>query len=227
VRVQELHRYPVKSLLGERLDAVEVDARGLVGDRAWAVVHPDGKLGSGKSSRRFRRTPGLLALAARSGPGAPVVGFPDGTWLGPSPELDAALGAHLGLDVALRPEEGAPFFDDGPVHLVTTASLAALAGELGHDVPAGRFRANLVLDGVDGAFAEDAWVGRELAVGGVRLQVADRMPRCVMVSMEQGEVPGDRTVLPGVTRLNEGTFGVWATVARPGRLAVGDPVALV
>ncbi|WP_297734344.1 MOSC N-terminal beta barrel domain-containing protein [Nocardioides sp.] len=33
-----LRRYPVKSMGGERLDAVEVDRRGLVGDRVNAVV---------------------------------------------------------------------------------------------------------------------------------------------------------------------------------------------
>jgi len=62
-RVASLHRYPVKSLAGESLAAVEVDARGLAGDRAWAVRDPDGKLGSGKSSRRFRKMDGLLLLS--------------------------------------------------------------------------------------------------------------------------------------------------------------------
>ncbi|RJK97792.1 MOSC domain-containing protein [Vallicoccus soli] len=227
MRVLSLHRYPVKSLLGEALEAAQVDARGLSGDRRWAVVHPDGKLGSGKSSRRFRRTPGLLDLAAVLVDGRPVVRLPDGRSFGPGPGADAALAERLGVDVALREEDGEPFFDDGPVHLVTTSSLARLRDELGHDVPAGRFRANVVVETGDSAFAEDAWVGRGLALGEVRLRVAERMPRCVMVGMEQGALPDDRAVLPGVHRVNEGTFGVWATVVRPGRVAVGDPVALV
>ena len=50
-----LRRYPVKSLAGESLDSVVVDARGLVADRAWAVRDPDGKLGSGKSTTTLSR----------------------------------------------------------------------------------------------------------------------------------------------------------------------------
>ena len=48
--VHEIRRYPVKSMAGESLPTVEVDARGLVGDRWYAVVDGDGKLSSGKHS---------------------------------------------------------------------------------------------------------------------------------------------------------------------------------
>ena len=48
--VAELWRYPVKSLLGEQLPEVEVDERGVIGDRLYAVTDRDGKLGSGKTS---------------------------------------------------------------------------------------------------------------------------------------------------------------------------------
>src|SRR3954462_4492715 len=37
-RVRSLHRYPVKSMLGEDLDRVAVDRRGVVGDRAYALI---------------------------------------------------------------------------------------------------------------------------------------------------------------------------------------------
>jgi uncharacterized protein YcbX len=63
----EIRRYPIKSLLGERLSTVEVDQRGLVGDRLWAVRDADGKLGSGKNTRRFRRMPGLFMLRGHFG----------------------------------------------------------------------------------------------------------------------------------------------------------------
>ena len=80
-RVSELHRYPVKSLTGEQVPRLRVEERGVVGDRLWSVRDPDGKLGSGKSSRRFRRMPGLLELRARYDEpydGVPVLTFPDG-----------------------------------------------------------------------------------------------------------------------------------------------------
>ena len=42
VRVTSLTAYPVKSLGGVAVDAAVVEARGLRGDRRWAVVDPDG-----------------------------------------------------------------------------------------------------------------------------------------------------------------------------------------
>ena len=83
--VRQLWRYPVKSLGGQRVEASLVNERGLVGDRLWAVRDEDGKLGSGKDSRRFRRMEGLLGVTARyeAEPGTgqiepPVVIGPDG-----------------------------------------------------------------------------------------------------------------------------------------------------
>ncbi|MEX1317229.1 MAG: MOSC N-terminal beta barrel domain-containing protein, partial [Synechococcaceae cyanobacterium] len=38
--VQALWRYPVKSMLGERLERLEVEPRGVVGDRGYALWDP-------------------------------------------------------------------------------------------------------------------------------------------------------------------------------------------
>ena len=77
--VAGLMRYPVKSLAGEELDAAEMQGRGLAGDRAWAVYTPDGGIGSGKTTRRFRRVDGLLQLRATLAGSVPVVEFPGGS----------------------------------------------------------------------------------------------------------------------------------------------------
>ncbi|WP_223836253.1 MOSC N-terminal beta barrel domain-containing protein [Streptomyces venezuelae] len=63
--IERLWRYPVKSTGGERLQRVEVDERGLAGDRLFAVRDADGRFGSGKNTRRFRRMDGLLHLSSR------------------------------------------------------------------------------------------------------------------------------------------------------------------
>ncbi|HSK23193.1 MAG TPA: MOSC N-terminal beta barrel domain-containing protein [Egicoccus sp.] len=226
--VAALYRYPVKSLLGEKLASAEVVARGLDGDRAWAVTDPDGKLGSGKSSRRFRRMDGLLQLAARyDAVGAPTIRFPDGTDLtGPADDLDERLSAHVGRPVRLRPEGAVSHFDDGPVHLVTTASLAALSTVAGTAVPAERARANLVLDVTGDGFVEQAWIGRELAIGRCRLRVAASMPRCVMLEMPQGDLPAAPRLLDTLERSNHLDLGVVAEVVAAGTVQVGDEVAL-
>ncbi|MFC8428277.1 MOSC N-terminal beta barrel domain-containing protein [Streptomyces sp. NPDC057253] len=63
--IERIWRYPIKSTGGELLDRAEVEFRGLVGDRLFAVRDAQGKFGSGKNTRRFRRMPGLLQLRSR------------------------------------------------------------------------------------------------------------------------------------------------------------------
>jgi uncharacterized protein YcbX len=49
-----LWRYPVKSMMGEELNAVEVTERGLVGDRRFALVDPStGKVAGAKNPRKW------------------------------------------------------------------------------------------------------------------------------------------------------------------------------
>src|SRR6266571_8775214 len=53
-RVVSLWRYPVKSMMGEELNATEVTERGLLGDRAYALVDSsDGKVASAKNPRKW------------------------------------------------------------------------------------------------------------------------------------------------------------------------------
>src|SRR5262249_50838717 len=72
-----LHRYPVKSMLGEELDQVLVDRRGVVGDRAYALIDDEtGKVVSVKRPKRWGR---MFEFAAFTHDGTVHVRFPDGT----------------------------------------------------------------------------------------------------------------------------------------------------
>src|SRR5713101_918373 len=52
--IVSLWRYPVKSMMGEELNAAEVTKRGLLGDRAYALVDSsDGKVASAKNPRKW------------------------------------------------------------------------------------------------------------------------------------------------------------------------------
>jgi uncharacterized protein len=52
--VEELWRYPVKSMLGEQVTASEVAERGLLGDRAYALRDTsDGKIATAKNPRKW------------------------------------------------------------------------------------------------------------------------------------------------------------------------------
>jgi uncharacterized protein YcbX len=218
----------VKSLLGERVDSVVVDGRGVVGDRLWSVRDPDGKLGSGKTTRRFRRMDGLLELSARYDGDVPVITFPGGQVArGDDPAVHAALTDHVGRPVTLAREEAVSHFDEGPLHLVTTASLGTVARAHGHPVDVRRTRANVVIGWEGEGFPELGWPGRRLLVGlEVVLRVTGVMPRCVMVNSAQEELPVDGSLLRDLTEVSAGALGVVADVEQGGSVAVGDEVRL-
>src|SRR5215218_9997287 len=60
--VGALWRFPVKSMLGEELDEVDVDEGGIVGDRAFALV--DGETGKVASAKHPKVWPDLLRCRA-------------------------------------------------------------------------------------------------------------------------------------------------------------------
>jgi uncharacterized protein YcbX len=106
--VEELWRYPVKSMRGERIDASEVTGSGLVGDRAYAVVDSaTGKVGSAKHPRLWGA---LLECAARyvdpprpEAPCPPVsITLANGEETGSDdPEVDRRLSGVFGRPVRL------------------------------------------------------------------------------------------------------------------------------
>lgn len=222
--VVELWRYPVKSLLGEELDQVEMEERGVVGDRLYAVTDREGKLGSGKTTTRFRRLDGLFELRARFAEEQPVVTLPDGRDLGVrDTELDTFLSERYADELRISREDTVPHHDAAPLHLLTTASLEWLATQLpASQIDRRRFRPNVLLE-VDGeGLVEDAWVGRRYSLGGVVIRVVDRTDRCVMTTNPQSELPKDPAVLRAVTELNDACLGVFATVEQAGVVRVGD-----
>ena len=195
MRLAGLSRYPVKSLVGEDLDRVLVEERGLVGDRLWSVRDTDGKLGSGKSTRRFRKMDGLLDLEARYDGDVPVIGFPDGRALrGDDPAVHEALSGHVGRPVTLAREQDVSHFDEGPLHLVTTGSLDQARELHGGTVDVRRLRPNLVVETAEAGFVEESWIGRHVRIGAdLVLSVRAAMPRCVMVTMPQVRLPAATT----------------------------------
>jgi uncharacterized protein YcbX len=224
VRLVELWRYPVKSLAGERLIAVAVDARGIEGDRAWALVDPDGCIASGKTTRRFRAVRGLMQHRSHLDHRQPVITLADGrSARADTPELGALVAAIAPPGWSLQREDRTPYFDAGAVHLVTTAALATLSRLAGDHVPVPRLRPNLVLDvGHAAPFPEDAWLGRTLAIGTVKLRIMERTERCVMVGHAQAALDARPKLLKAIGRANNACAGVYAEVLVPGTVTEGD-----
>ena len=102
--VAALWRYPVKSMLGERVEAADLDVDGVVGDRRWGVRRlTTGRLASAKKTRPFG---GLLHWTASMVDDNVEVRSPDGeVWLAGDPALDEALSAAFGESVAMAAME--------------------------------------------------------------------------------------------------------------------------
>jgi len=103
-----LHRYPVKSMMGEVLNSAEITPRGLFGDRSYALC--DSETGKVVSAKNPRKWPNLFSYHATftSPPAAgsaipPVrVTLPDGVFaVSSSPEFAPTLSAKLGRSVKL------------------------------------------------------------------------------------------------------------------------------
>ncbi|MDH6704698.1 uncharacterized protein YcbX [Kitasatospora sp. MAA19] len=230
--IERLWRYPVKSTGGERLDSVEVDERGLAGDRLYAVRDGDGKLGSGKNTRRFRRMDGLLRLSARLGHriDGPELFDPLGR---PVADPTAFLRAYLQRgDVELAREDAVSHFDQLPVSVLTTATLDWVREAVPFAVvDERRFRPNLVLRTPPGTppFVEDSWFGRRAhteASDGARLAFVRSSERCAMTGAAQPGLPHAPEILKAVVHAHDGRLDALAEVAAPGRLRLGDRLVL-
>jgi hypothetical protein len=110
--VVSLWRYPVKSMMGEELNAAEVTDRGLLGDRAYAIVDSaDGRVASAKNPRKW---PHLFdfraALVDAPRPGAKVppvrITLPEGTVVtSEQSEVNRILSRALDREVTLDATE--------------------------------------------------------------------------------------------------------------------------
>ncbi|GLW05648.1 molybdenum cofactor biosynthesis protein [Microtetraspora sp. NBRC 13810] len=237
-RVRSLHRWPVKSLRGERLPAAVLDGRGLAGDRAYALI--DERPERSRARLTVRQRPEMLSWEASypatcdgspEPPGAPVLYDASGAaWAWDDPALPAALSDTYGVPLSLRSAEGQQ--DRGPTVLVTfEASRRALSEEMGADVDVLRFRPNVHLDLDAPAFAEESMgPGTTVTIGDAVLAIIgdDAGPciRCVVPSWDP--LGGERwpALQKHLIVEHENKFGLIMRVTRPGTVEVGTPATL-
>ena len=214
-------------MLGERCEWFAMNTRGVEGDRLFAIRNLDGKLASGKNTRRFFKLDGLFAFHAAYDGDVPLISFPDGLRIcGDRSNIDASLSKALGQPLTLVREGRVQHMDAGAVHLLTTASLAWLRSAIpGVLVDERRFRPNLLIDAAGATQVEKNWLGRTVSIGKeLVLRVHGATERCAMVVYPQSDLPHDERVLKCIVREADPNFGVYAEVITPGRVRCGDNV---
>jgi uncharacterized protein YcbX len=92
-----------------------------------------------------------------------------------------------------------------------------------------RFRPNIVVStGLEEqGFAENDWIGHTVAIGdNARLAITEPCPRCVMITLPQGDLPKDSGILRAAAQRNAVNVGVYASVLGGGTIRRGDAVTL-
>ena len=110
--------------------------------------------------------------------------------------------------------------------LINLASLAALSRVVGQPLDPLRFRANVHVEGL-APWAEKAWAGQMLAIGGTRFRVRGQIDRCAATNVAPDTGKRDLNLPKTLSSAFGGNFfGVYLDVLDPGEVAVGDPVIL-
>jgi uncharacterized protein len=226
-KLAEIWRYPVSTLGGERLDETDLVSTGIAGDRLYGIYDTmTGEASAPHRTKRWRKAPEVLA---RLNGERLEFSLDRRDWIADAADM---LSRHLGFPVSLRPyagENAKKLYEPSPIHLVTTASLRALARIIPDSIlDVRRFRPSLVVD-IPGAdeFAEQGWLGRQIRVGKTMLRATEPCVRCPFTSLAQGpDVPFDKNVHGAITQKADSHLGIYCDVVTPGSIRVGDPVEL-
>ena len=121
------------------------------------------------------------------------------------------------------------YFDAFPISIMSQQSLASmnqLEGESRFDVR--RFRPNLLVDipDTDHPFPEQAWVGKTLSIGSVKLKIDMTCPRCSMTTHGFDDLPRDTEVMRKLVNHSDGNLGIYASVQTPGKISLEDHIAI-
>jgi MOSC domain-containing protein len=234
-QVEAIFRYPVKSMAGERLEAAELGWHGLDGDRRLAVRRINDH--SGFPWLSASRLPELILFTpicreddARGG--LPThVRTPDG-------EEIPIFGEDLAADIERR--LGAPvqmmqlkhgIFDEATISVIASDTVREIGRLAERSLDLRRFRPNVVVRLARSVpFQEDEWVGSALSFGegddAPVITVTMRDIRCSMVNLDPDSAGSTPEVLKTIVRTHDNTAGIYGTVTRIGRLAVGQTIFL-
>lgn len=220
---------------GEPLDAAKLGWHGLKGDRrlAFRRLHERGGfpwLTASKLPELLLYTPQRREDGNEEALPTHVLN-PDGLEL---PVFGEALAEEIGK------RHGAPvemmhlrqgIFDDANISVITCDTIREVCRLAGRSADFRRFRPNIVVRSTRAVpFEEDEWLGGVLSFGegenAPAITVTVHDVRCVMVNFDPDTARSAPEMLKAAVRANQNIAGVYGTVARIGRLSVGQSVVL-
>ena len=233
--IEAIFRYPVKSMGGEQLEVANLGWHGLEGDRRLAFRRLDDR--SGFPWLSASQLPDLLRFTPHRGEGgAPGelpthVRTPDGEELPVfGGELAAEVGRRFGAPVQMMQLKHG-IFDEGSLSVIASETVRELGRLAGHSLDVRRFRPNVLVRLLRaGPFQEDEWLGGVLSFGegadAPAIAVTQRDVRCSMLNLDPDSARSAPEVMKAVVRANQNNAGIYGTVTRVGRLAVGQAIFL-
>jgi uncharacterized protein YcbX len=250
ITVAALHRYPVKGLSAQSLDAVELRAGCTIPhDRRFAVAHGTAPIDPAAPKwlakahfLQLMSNPRLAALAVEYDPETTALALKRGgrtvargvlsTQTGRT-VIEQFFAAYMKAELRGAPrlvDRGEQAFSDADapfLSLINRASVADLERVVGQPVDPGRFRGNILLEGT-APWTEFGWVGRRLRIGAAEVEVAERIGRCAATNVDPATGQRDLTVPRDLLRgFGHADCGVYACVTLGGRVSVGDSVTVL
>jgi uncharacterized protein YcbX len=233
-QVEAIFRYPVKSMAGERLEVANLGWQGLDGDRRLAFRRMEDR--SWFPWLVASRLPDLLRFVPHGDHGAqgdlPThVRTPEGEELPVfGEELAAEVGRRYGSPVEMMQMKHG-LFDDASISVIASDTVQEIGRLAGRSLDVRRFRPNVVVRLLRPVpFQEDEWVGGLLSFGegedAPAIAVTMRDLRCSMVNLDPDSASSAPEVMKAIVRANQNNAGIYGTVTRIGRLAVGQKVLL-
>jgi uncharacterized protein YcbX len=229
-RVAQVNRYPVKSMRGEALAAIDIGWSGFDGDRQYAFLRTQDRSRFPWFTARIYSEM-VLYSARYDAPDATKsstvkVQGPDGAFCDvTAPALTAYFSTAAKEDVGLlRLGRGA--FDAMPISVVGQGTLDAVQDAYGQTVAPARFRPNIIID----SGRERDWLGKCLVFGdaetGPRLRVNKPIDRCAFITVDPVTAVRDPKLLRCVVENFDNQVGAYCVPERLGALNAGAKVWL-
>jgi len=248
--VAKIYRYPVKGLSAQILTEVTLQTgEGLPDDRRFAIAH--GASSYDTSAPEWRPKKDFLNLAKNERLAALETDYDSATGIltvrrngrqvargqitNPTGRLliNQFFAAYMKGEAPGTPclveALGFMFSDtrEKYVSILNAASVADIERVVHAPVDPVRFRANLLLDGLE-PWAEAKWVGRSVAIGDAVLEVVEQIGRCAATEVNPVTAARDINIPLSLQRgFSHRNCGVYARVVQGGRVATGDPVRLI